>query len=296
MFKKIIQCVLYLCVYLSLVSTAHAENFRIYSVIVPWSAGSPSDVLFRGIEPTLNARLEQHHIRLITENAPGAGGSIGLFKLINNKETTTFGFFSPFFAILRNIRPENPYNYDSVNYLSFAGYNRMVILSGKYSSIDELCSKNKTLILGSSAVGSMSHLAGYYFAQKYLKCTEILNVPYKSTSDAYPDLKAGRVDILSDFDITANNYVASGYFNSITEIKDTDLLSWHVFVSNKVDNPDIEIVRREFDALKKDKKFVKDIESKFSISKFSETKDITWLINEFGVYKKITESIPQSAK
>lgn len=294
--KKFIQMLGYVSLYLSMGLSAHAENIRTYNVIVPFSAGGPSDVLFRGIEPELNARLEQHQIKLIIENMPGAGGQVGLFKLINNKDRAAFGFFSPFFAITRNIRPENPYDYNSVNYLSFAGYNKMVVISGKYENTGDLCSKNKTIILASSGVGSMSHLSGYYFAQKYLKCNEILHVPYKATSDAYSDLKAGRIDILSDFDITAESYVTKGYFNSISEIKDTDLLSWHVFVSNHVANPDIEIVRREFDALKKDTRFVGELEARFHISKFSENRDINWLKNEFQTYKKIIETIPKTAQ
>lgn len=291
MFKKIIQFV----IYLAFIGTVNAESIKVYDVIVPFSAGGASDVLFRAIESELNSRLKQHQIKLVVKNVPGAGGSIGLSKVINNNELT-FGFFSPFFAINKNMRTDYQYDFDSVNFLNFAGFNKMLIISGKYSSLDSLkdaCLKNKTISFGSSGVGSTSHLAAYYFATNYLKCKDILSVPYKGVSMVYPDLKGGRIDFMADFAVSVDNFIESKYFNYIEELRESDLVSWHIFVSNKVENKDAEIVKKVFDSIKADKKFTKELESQFQIYKFSENKDAKWLRQQFNVYKTVIDSLPK---
>jgi tripartite-type tricarboxylate transporter receptor subunit TctC len=282
---------------LCLSGLAHAESIKTYSVVVPFTAGGASDVMFRFIEPELNNRLEKHKINLILENAPGAGGSIGLSKIINNNKLT-FGFFSPFFAINKNIKDTYTYeyDYDSVKFLSFAGYNKMLVLSGSYTNMNGLrdaCVKNKIISFGSSGLGSASHLASYLFAKKYLRCEEVLSVPYKGTSMVYPDLKAGRIDFMADFAINVDSFIESKYLNYIEEIKESDFASWHIFVSNNIENKDAEIVKMEFELLKRDKEFASKLETRFNVYKFSESRDIHWLKNEFKNYKKIIESLPK---
>jgi len=298
MLRKIINFMLCSVIYLSATNFANAESFKTYSVIVPFTAGGASDIMFRFIEPELNKRLEKHKINLILENAPGAGGSIGLSKIINNNKLT-FGFFSPFFAINKNIKDvfTFDYDYDSVKFLNFAGYNKMIVLSGTYTNTNQLrdaCIKNKRITFGSSGLGSASHLASYLYAKKYLKCEEVLSVPYKGTSMVYPDLKAGRVDFMADFAINVDSFIESKYLNSVEEIKETDFASWHVFVANTVENKDADIVKMEFESLKRDKQFTEKLETRFNVQKFSETKDINWLKNEFENYKKIIESLPKA--
>jgi len=291
MCKKIIQFV----IYLACIGVANAENIKVYDVVVPFSAGGASDVLFRAIEPELNQRLQKHQIKLIVKNVPGAGGSIGLSK-VKDSDNLTFGFFSPFFAINKNMRNDYQYDFDSVNFLNFAGFNKMLIISGKHSSLADLkteCLKNKTISFGSSGVGSTSHLSAYYFATNYLKCKDILSVPYKGVSMVYPDLKAGRIDFMADFAVSVDSFIESKYFNYIEELKESDLVSWHIFVSNKIENKDTEIVKKVFDSIKADKKFTKELESQFQIYKFSENKDAKWLKQQFNIYKTVIDSLPK---
>lgn len=291
MFKKILAFVVYLCI----ATQASAESARVYDVVIPFSAGGPSDVLFRAIEPELNERLDQHRIKLIVKNVPGAGGSIGLSKVTISDELT-FGFFSPFFAINKTMRTDSDYDYDSVRFLNFAGFNKMTIVSGTHSdlkSLKEACVKNKSISFGSSGVGSTSHLSAYYYATKYLNCKDVLSVPYKGVSMVYPDLKAGRIDFMADFSISVDNFIQSKYFNRIEEIKENDLTSWHIFVSNKVNNKDADIVKSVFDSLKADIKFSKNIENKFQIQKFAVSKDSAWLHSQFQTYKAVIETLPK---
>jgi tripartite-type tricarboxylate transporter receptor subunit TctC len=196
------------------------------------------------------------------------------------------------------MRNDYQYDFDSVNFLNFAGFNKMVIISGKHSSLADLkteCLKNKTISFGSSGVGSTSHLSAYYFATKYLNCKDILSVPYRGVSMVYPDLKAGRIDFMADFAISVDSFIESKYFNHIEDLKETDLVSWHIFVSNKTENKDAEIVQKVFDSIKADKKFTKDLESKFQIFKFSENKDSNWLKQQFNIYKTVIDTLPKQS-
>lgn len=274
---------------------ALAEPLKVYKVIIPFSAGGASDVMFRFIEPALNIRLKKHDIQLVVENVPGAAGAIGLSKVINSTRLQ-FGFFSPFFAINKNIRNDFEYDFDSVKFLSFAGYNKMVILSGRHvdvASLQNSCDKSKSISFGSSGLGSTSHLASYYFAKKYLKCNSILSVPYKGVSSVYPDLKAGRIDFMADFAINVDSFIQTKYFNYLTDIKDTELLSWHILIANLADNQDAEIVKKEFDLLKTDNQFISQLTSQFHVYKFEDHKNIVWLKNEFDSYKRVIDSLPK---
>jgi len=292
MFKKICAFVVYLCI----VTQTNAESTRVYDVVIPFSAGGPSDVLFRFIEPELNTRLQHHQIKLVVKNIPGAGGGIGLSKITSSNELM-FGFFSPFFAINKSMKPDSDYDYDSVNFLNFSGLNKMVIISGTHTdlkSLQDQCKKINSLSFGSSGFGSTSHLSAYYYATKYLNCKDVVSVPYKGVSMVYPDLKAGRIDFMADFSITVENFIDTKYFNRIDEIKESDLTAWHIFVSNKVNNKDAEIVKSVFDSLKADKQFTKSIEDKFQIQKFSEAKDQAWLKVQFNKYKTVIETLPKA--
>ena len=79
------------------------------------------------------------------------------------------------------------------------------------------------------------------------------------------------------------------------QIKENDLTSWHIFVSNKVNNKDADIVKSVFDSLKADIKFSKNIENKFQIQKFGKSKDSTWLQSQFQTYKTVIDTLPRSA-
>ena len=50
-------------------------------LVVPYPAGGPSDFVIRKLQPDAAAKLGQ---TLVIENLGGAGGSIGLSKLINS--------------------------------------------------------------------------------------------------------------------------------------------------------------------------------------------------------------------
>jgi hypothetical protein len=54
-------------------------------------------------------------------------------------------------------------------------------------------------------------------------------------------------------------------------------------------------VKKVFDSIKTDKKFTKNLESRFKIYKFSESKDSNWLKQQFIVYKTVIDTLPKQS-
>ena len=66
----------------SAMGTAWAQSWpsKPISLIVPYPAGGPSDFFARKLQPEASARLGQ---TMVIENVGGAGGSIGLARVVN---------------------------------------------------------------------------------------------------------------------------------------------------------------------------------------------------------------------
>jgi tripartite-type tricarboxylate transporter receptor subunit TctC len=281
---------------LFLMCVSNFASANTFSVIIPFSAGGPTDQLWRHIEPSFNERLEKHGIKLITENLPGAGGAIAANKISETSDRLILGFFSPALAIAPVINPDSVrYNATTIKLVGYAGAVETIVVSHLSISEFEKKCKNNTVFFGGSNVGSTSHLLGTVVA-KEMKCRDPVHVSYKGISAAYPDLLSGRIDYLVDFDSTASSQIASGRINKLFSMNDrfpNNLENWHVLISNNSSNPAIEIIQREFQNLKNDKAFVENLEKTLKIKNFSVIKNQQWLIKDFETYKKFIEGIKQ---
>jgi len=264
------------------------------SVIIPFSAGGPTDRLWRSIEPKLNERLKNYDIRLVTENLPGAGGAIAANKLATTKDRLILGFFSPALAISPEMNSDIVrYNVEMLYLIGYAGATEMIVVSTlTQEQFNERC-KSDRILFGSSNIGSTSHLLGTVVGHE-LNCKNRVHIPYKGQSQVYVDLIAGRIDYLVDFAISAEGQISSGNVNrlfSVNEKFPNNLENWHVLISNKYDDANIKIIKQEFAQLKKDQQFVDQLEKTAKIKNFKLVRDQKWLINEFKVYKEFIESI-----
>jgi tripartite-type tricarboxylate transporter receptor subunit TctC len=279
---------------LFLLCAANLASAKTFSVIIPFTAGGPTDQLWRTIEPSLNDKLAKHGIKLITENLPGAGGAIAANKIAETSDRLILGFFSPSLAISPITNPESVrYNATTIRLVGYAGAVETTVVSPLNISEFEKKCKNNTIFFGSSNVGSTSHLLGTVVA-KEMNCRDPVHVPYKGISAAYTDLLGGRIDYLVDFDITASSQISSGKINKLFSMDNrfpNNLEIWHVLISNNSNDPAAEIIQREFQNLKNDKAFVENLEKTLKIKNFSVIKNQQWLIKDFEVYKKFIEGI-----
>ena len=264
------------------------------SVIVPFSAGGPTDQLWRTIKPVLNENLSKHGIKLITENLPGAGGTIAANKISETTDRLVLGFFSPALAIAPTLTPDVVrYNLESIKLVGYAGSTDMIVVSSLSQEEFEKKCKDAQIFFGSSGNGSTSHLLGTVVA-KEMQCQESIHVPYKGISSAYIDLLSGRIDYIVDFSINASGQISSGKIKKVFSMSEkftNNLENWHVLISNKVDQETLNVIQQEFNNLKNNKEFVNSIESRLKIRNFSKTNDQQWLIKEFNVYRRFIESI-----
>jgi tripartite-type tricarboxylate transporter receptor subunit TctC len=282
--------ILFLCLLLA----SNLTLAKTLSVIIPFTAGGPTDQLWRSIEPALNERLEKQGIKLITENLPGAGGSIAANKISETSDKLVLGFFSPALAISPVTNSDSVrYNTTSFRLIDYAGAVEMIAVSPlSFEDFEKKC-KNGTVFFGSSNVGSTSHLLGTLVA-KELNCRDPIHVPYKGIASAYSDLLSGRIDYMVDFNISASGHISSGRINKLFSMNDkfpSNLENWHVLISNNYSDPSFEIIQREFQNLKKNKLFVENLERNLKIKNFSSIKNNQWLTNEFRTYKKFIDNI-----
>ena len=197
---------------------AHAQEWsppRSVRLIVPFTAGGPTDALARHLADALRTQWKEP---IIVENRPGAGGNIAAAEVARaepNGLTLLFGT-SPQLAI--NVSLYRTLNYDPV--MSF----EPIVLVGWLPNIliinPKVPAKTLTeftihvnarpgeLFYGSPGNGASSHLAGVLFNK--LAGTDLKHVVYKGTGQVLNDLIAGHIDAAFTDVLTAKPQVDAG--------------------------------------------------------------------------------------
>jgi tripartite-type tricarboxylate transporter receptor subunit TctC len=181
---------------------AHAEDYpsRPITAIIPFAAGSASDVVSRILFDRMSKSLGQP---IIVENRPGAGGNNGSALVAKDKPdgyTLLGGGSGP---VAANVTLYSHLDYDPVQDFEtispFAAFTIVVAVTGKLpiNSLLDLISYAKAhpgeLNYGSVGIGSSQHLAGEYFAQ--VTGTTLTHIPYKNIGQYQPDLMSGVVQL-----------------------------------------------------------------------------------------------------
>ena len=182
--------------------TAWAQNYpaKPISLIVPYPAGGPSDFFARKVQPDAAAKLGQP---MIIENIGGAGGAIGMGKLVNAPaDGYTLSAGSPMELVLAPLAIQGV-KYKSEDFKLVAQFTTTnTILTVRNSlnikTVDELLAyarKNpdKPLSYGSVGPGSLYHLIGEKFSQ--VTKLPMLHVPYKGIAPLITDLMGGQIDM-----------------------------------------------------------------------------------------------------
>lgn len=181
---------------------ALAQNYpsKTISLIVPYPAGGPSDFFARKVQPDAATRLGQ---TMIVENVGGAGGSIGLSRLINAPaDGHMLALASPMELVLAPMAIQGvkykPEDFKMV--AQFATTNTILAVRNSLNvkTVDELLAlarknSDKPLSYGSVGPGSLYHLIGEKFSQ--LTKVQMLHVPYKGIAPLLSDLMGGQIDM-----------------------------------------------------------------------------------------------------
>jgi tripartite-type tricarboxylate transporter receptor subunit TctC len=183
---------------------ALAENFPSHpiTIVVPFSAGGPSDVMARILAERMKVTLGEN---LLIENVTGAGGSIGVGRAVRSPAdgyTLSFGHLGTHVANGAIYK----LGYDLVTDLEpvvLLPSNPMIVVSKNAipaKSLKELIAWLKArpapATAGTAGAGSGSHIAGLYFEN--VTGIKLQYVPYRGTAPAMNDLIAGQIDVMID--------------------------------------------------------------------------------------------------
>ena len=200
----------------SLTAPSHAQSYptRPITVVVPFSAGGPSDAMMRILGERMKVSLGRS---ILIENITGAGGSIGVARVVHSPAD---GYTIGFGHLGTHVANGAIYklNYDLVTDLEpivLLPSNPMVIVSKNAvpaKSLKELIewlkSRPQPATAGTAGAGSGSHIAGLAFESA--AGVKLQYVPYRGTAPALNDLVAGQIDIIVDQISNSINQVRAG--------------------------------------------------------------------------------------
>jgi tripartite-type tricarboxylate transporter receptor subunit TctC len=195
---------------------AYAENFPSHpiTVIVPFSAGGPSDAMMRILAERMKLTLGE---TVLIENVTGAGGSLGVGRTVRSPPD---GYTIGFGHLGTNVANGAIYKlgYDLVTDLEpvvLLPSNPMIIVSKNAvpaKSLKELLawlkSRPAPATAGTAGAGSGSHIAALYFEN--VTGIKLQYVPYRGTAPAMNDLIAGQIDLIVDQTSNSINQVRAG--------------------------------------------------------------------------------------
>jgi tripartite-type tricarboxylate transporter receptor subunit TctC len=184
------------------------------TVIVPFSAGGPSDAMMRILGERMKQTLGE---AVLIENVTGAGGTLGVGRTVRSPPD---GYTIGFGHLGTNVVSGAIYNlgYDLVTDLEpvvLLPSNPMIIVSKNAvpaKSLTELLAwlraRPTPATAGTAGAGSGSHIAALYFEN--VSGVKLQYVPYRGTAPAMNDLIAGQIDLIVDQTSNSINQVRAG--------------------------------------------------------------------------------------
>jgi tripartite-type tricarboxylate transporter receptor subunit TctC len=189
---------------LALSQQASAEVYpsRPITIVVPFTAGGPTDALVRTLSERMQHSLGQP---LIVENVTGAAGTIGVGRVARaapDGYTVSVGHWST--HVINGALYPLPYDLlrDLEPIAMLTNYPMLLLTKNAVpaKNLTELAAWLKAneakVSVGTIGVGSAAHVAAVYFAN--LEGLKFEYVPYRGAAPALQDLMAGRIDLLFD--------------------------------------------------------------------------------------------------
>ncbi len=222
------RCVLMAVACMALGSGASSAAYpeRPVTLIVPFAAGGPTDVLARVIAQSLGQSLGQ---TVIVENTPGAGGTVGNTRasrapadgytlLIGNVGTL---------AVTATLYKTLPYDVlkDFIAVASIGDAPQIVSARKDFPAVglDQFAAylkKNDTKMnFGAAGVGSGTWLGAQLLNVKL--GVKVNGVNYRGAGQAINDVMAGHIDYMVESTTTAVRYVNAGMVKGVVVLRPT---------------------------------------------------------------------------
>ncbi len=184
------------------------------TIVVPFTAGGPTDKVARDLGDVLRKQLNQP---VIIENVGGAGGTLGAAKvakaapdgytvLLHHIGMAT----SP--ALYRKLPYDTLGDFEylgMVNEVPMTLIGRSTLPATTMPELMKWISANQGKInLANAGLGAASHLCGLLFQQAVK--VDMTTVPYKGTAPAMTDLLGGQVDLMCDQTTNTTQQIEAG--------------------------------------------------------------------------------------
>lgn len=185
------------------------------TVIVPFAAGGPTDVVARLVGEHMGRTLGQ---TLIVENIGGAGGSLGMTRAAQAAPdgytiaVGNMGTQSAAPALYSGLKYDPASSFQQIGVVN---YTPQAIVSKKglppanlKDFVKYVKSKGSELSYGHAGVGSISHVAGLVFNAKYGLTPNM--IPYRGTGPVLQDMVAGQIDYTVDQSLNVIPQIKAG--------------------------------------------------------------------------------------
>jgi tripartite-type tricarboxylate transporter receptor subunit TctC len=191
---------------------------RPITIIVPFAAGGPTDVLARVLGQRMSQSLGQ---QIIVEDVTGAGGTLGAAraaKAAPDGYTMVMGNLGTHAAsvgLYKNLPYDPRTDFEPV---ILASTTPMVLLAKNDLPVKTLqdviaYAHGHSMTCGSAGVGSISHLTLLLFDK--LAHAKLQHVPYRGSSQVVNDLLGGQIDSTFDQIINASPHIIAGDVRAI---------------------------------------------------------------------------------
>ena len=201
---------------------ASAQDYpnRPLTMIIPFAAGGPTDVLGRVLAQRMSEVLGQ---QVVVENVGGAGGQTGSKRAAEAKPD---GYTFVLGTVGTHAQGQTLYKKPQYNSLTdftpvaLIADVPIALIARKDFPADNLKdfiayskANASKMTYGSAGAGSATHL-GCVVANMVMG-TDIVHVPYKGTGPAMQDLQGGRIDFLCEIVSTAKPQIDGGTVKAI---------------------------------------------------------------------------------
>lgn len=193
-----------------------AEPFptRAVRLVVPFTAGGPTDVLARLLAERLTERWKQP---VIVDNRPGAGSVIGTQAVARAPaDGHTLGLVVMAHVVNPSLRRNLPYDtlkdFTAISQLTTAACALVVHPSVPATTVPDFIrwarQRPGGVAYATPGIGTLNHMAGALLASR--AGIDLVHVPYAGSAAAHADVLSGRVPMMFDVWAPVKEFVRAG--------------------------------------------------------------------------------------
>lgn len=199
-----------------LATSALAQTYpeRTITMVVPFSAGGPTDTVTRLVAEAMSKDLGQ---QIVVENVGGAGGTLGAGR-VASADPDGYTLLLHHIGMATSATLYRKLAYDTLNAYEYVGLVTevpMTVVGRKdfeptdlKGFVDYMKANKDTVTVANAGIGAASHLCGMMLMSALQ--TQFTTVPYKGTGPAMTDLLGGQVDVLCDQTTNTTKQIQGG--------------------------------------------------------------------------------------